>query len=364
MKTFSLWCDFVENGFLDGEFVALINSGKINGATSNPAIFKQAILNSAIYKDKIAKFKALRPKANAKEIYENLAVADIQKAADKLALCFHNQNDGFVSLEIDPRLYDNTALSVGEAKRLHTAIAKPNVMMKIPATSASYEVMSVLMSEGISVNATLIFSLNQAKECFNALNSGLKAFRNKNSNALKSGNLREPQGVISVFVSRFDRLLNTRVSAKNEIGILNASLCYDFIHSQNEPSIRTLFASTGVKGDDLPKDYYINELLFENCINTAPLDALNAFKGKSVNFSLNSALKDDKNLNLGSNSSLKNCGVDNFGVKFKTPLSTNEIHAKLRTNLSDDELEKACKYLLNDGLKQFCIAFEEILKAV
>ena len=336
--SFSLWCDFVENHFLDTEFVELISSGKINGATSNPAIFKQAILNSPAYKAQIAKFKG----KNAKEIYENLAVSDIQKAADKLALNFFEKNDGFVSLEIDPRLYDNTALSLGEAKRLYTAISKENVMMKIPATPQSYEVMSALMSEGISVNATLIFSLAQAKACFDALNSGLKAFRAKNANALKGGNLREPQGVISVFVSRFDRLLNTKVLAKNEVGILNASLCYHHIHAQNEQNIRTLFASTGVKGDDLPKDYYIGELLFDNSINTAPMDALRAFKGGVI---------------------CEN-GLRENGAKFKTPLSESEIHTKLRANLSDDELENACKFLLDEGLKQFCVAFEEILRAL
>lgn len=327
--SFSLWCDFVENHFLDSEFVDLISSGKINGATSNPAIFKQAILNSPAYKAQIAKFKG----KNAKEIYENLAILDIQKAADKLALNFYQQNDGFVSLEIDPRLYDNTALSLGEAKRLYTAIGKDNVMMKIPATPQSYEVMSELMSEGISVNATLIFSLQQAKSCFEALNLGLKAFRKKNENALKGTNMRCPQGVISVFVSRFDRLLNARMLDKNRLGVLNATLCYNFIVSQNESNIRTLFASTGVKGDDLPKDYYISELLFKNSINTAPLDALNAFR-------------DGKNLT------------------FKTPLSEIEIQQKLRANLSDDELQKACEFLLEDGLKLFCVAYEEILKSI
>lgn len=325
--SFSLWCDFVENHFLDTEFVGLINSGKINGATSNPAIFKQAILSSPSYKAKIAEFKG----KNAKEMYENLAILDIQKAADKLALNFHQQNDGFVSLEIDPRLYDSTALSLGEAKRLYTAIGKDNVMMKIPATPQSYEVMSELMSEGISVNATLVFSLAQAKSCFEALNLGLKAFMRKNANALKDAKMRFPQAVISVFVSRFDRLLNARARDKNQIGILNASLCYHYIKAQNEPNIRTLFASTGVKGGDLPKDYYINELLFDESVNTAPLDALNAFSGVKC---------------------------------LKKPLSEGEILSKLRANLSDDELNSACEFLLEDGLKVFCEAYEEILKSV
>lgn len=352
--SFSLWCDFVENHFLDTEFVELISSGKINGATSNPAIFKQAILNSPAYKAQLAKFKGQKPKA----VYENLAILDIQKAADKLALNFLQKNDGFVSLEIDPRLHDNATLSLGEAKRLFSAISKENVMMKIPATAQSYEVMSELMSEGISVNATLIFSLQQAKDCFNALNLGLKKFRAKNASALKSGNLNEPQGVISVFVSRFDRLLNTRVVDKNELGILNASLCYEYIHAQNEPRIRTLFASTGVKGDDLPKDFYIKELFFDECINTAPMDALRAFKGKTL--CENSSLASAKNsTNLAKTPLNSPCNV-----KFKTPLSQSEIYTKLHKNLRTDELEKACEFLLDDGLKQFCIAFEEILRAV
>lgn len=324
MKNFSLWCDFVEDSFLDTEFVELLQSGKVNGATSNPAIFKSAILNHPNYKAKIAQLKGKNPK----EIYESLAIADIAKAADKLALNFLNKDDGFISLEIDPRLENNTALSIGEAKRLYSAIAKQNVMMKVPATKQSYEVMSVLMSEGISVNATLIFSLDQAKACFEALNEGLKAFREKNS-AFK-GQLQSPQAVISVFVSRFDRLLNDYAFDKNQIGILNASLAYTYIQEQNEPNIRTLFASTGVKGDDLEKDYYIKALKFKHSINTAPLDAIKAYK----------------------DSALLECE------------SKNELEKKLYKNISQDKLEKACKDLLDDGLKQFCVAYEEILQAI
>ncbi|EGQ1899723.1 transaldolase, partial [Campylobacter coli] len=255
MKKFSLWCDFIENSFLDDDFLNLLSRG-VNGATSNPAIFKNAILNSPIYKEKIAKLKGKK----AKEIYEELAIADIQKAADKLAPLYHTGNDGFISLEIDPRFYDNTSLSLGEAKKLYSAIGKDNVMIKVPATNASYEVMYELMKNGISVNATLIFSLEQSQKCFEALNAGLIEFR-KNNIALQGKNthLRTPQAVISIFVSRFDRLLNSKAKEQNRIGILNANLAYNNIISKNEPNIRALFASTGVKGDDLPKDYYIKE---------------------------------------------------------------------------------------------------------
>lgn len=204
MKNFSLWCDFIENSFLDNEFLNLLSHG-INGATSNPAIFKNAILNSPIYKDKILKLKEKK----TKDIYEELAISDIQKAADKLAPLFYQKNDGFISIEIDPRLHDNTTLSLGEAKRLYSAIGKENIMIKIPATKASYEVMYELMKNGISVNATLIFSLEQSQKCFEALNAGLVEFR-KNNIVLKEQNTRTPQAVISIFVSRFDRLLNPK----------------------------------------------------------------------------------------------------------------------------------------------------------
>ncbi|EHY1182548.1 transaldolase, partial [Campylobacter coli] len=302
MKKFSLWCDFIENSFLDNDFLNLLSRG-VNGATSNPAIFKNAILNSPIYKEKIAKLKGKK----AKEIYEELAIADIQKAADKLAPLYHTGNDGFISLEIDPRFYDNTSLSLGEAKKLYSAIGKDNVMIKVPATNASYEVMYELMKNGISVNATLIFSLEQSQKCFEALNAGLVEFR-KNNIALKEQNTRTPQAVISIFVSRFDRLLNPKAKEQNRIGILNANLAYNNIYSKNEPNIRTLFASTGVKGDDLPKDYYIKELLFKNSINTAPLDAINAFKTE---------------------------------IEFKKPLMNFEIYTELNQIISQSEREKA-----------------------
>lgn len=322
MKTFSLWCDYLENSFLDGEFMELLNLGIINGATTNPAIFKNAILNSSAYKERLSKLST----KDKKQRYESLAIEDIQKAADKLALNYLKGDDGFISMEIDPRLHSNTALSIGEAKRLKSLVARDNLMVKIPATKASYEAMYELMKEGTNVNATLIFSYEQSVKCFEALNLGLKDFRKKNKG------LKEPKAVISVFVSRFDRLLNSRVLEKNKLGIYLASFAYHYIKEQNEPNIKTLFASTGVKGDDLPKDYYIKELLFRECINTAPLDAIEAVKGKKL--------------------------------EFKEPLSLEELHQKLEQNISKDELDEASKFLLDDGLKLFCEAYEDILSAL
>lgn len=320
MKNFSLWCDFIENSFLDGEFVELLNAKKINGATSNPAIFKNAILSSPKYKTQILALKGKK----AKEIYEILAILDIKKAADKLALNFSRGDDGFISFEIDPNLSFNSSLSIGEAKRLFTELGRENVMMKIPATNAGYEVMFELMKSGINVNATLIFSPEQGKKCFDALNLGLKKFRQNQPQR------RVPKAVISIFVSRFDRLLNESALEKNKIGILNANLIYNEISRQNEPKIRALFASTGVKGKELAADFYIKELLLENAINTAPLEAIRAFRGG----------------------------------EFKQILSDDGIKAKLAKIISPSKLENAYQFLLEDGLRQFEIAFDEILKAL
>lgn len=134
-----------------------------------------------------------------------------------------------------------------------------------------------------------------------------------------------------LLVSRFDKFLNAKATEENRIGILNANLLYNNIVCKNEANIRALFASTGVKEEKLAKDYYIKELLFENSVNTAPLDAIQAF---------------------------------NTEFEFKKPLMNFEIYTELNRIILQDERERAHSVLLKDGLEQFCIAFEEILQAL
>jgi len=314
VENFSLWCDFVERDFLKGEFVELLEKEVFNGATSNPAIFKSAFLTSPAYQDDRKKLKTLNPK----DVYEKLAVEDIKRAANTLMSLYESGNDGFISIEVDPTLCDDADATIKEGKRLFKEIGKKNVMIKVPATKAGYIAMEELMRSGIHVNATLIFSPAQAKEC-------MEAFK-------KSGNL-EPKGVVSVFVSRFDSKLDKEIESFGmqtaKIGIYNATKIYDLIESYNLPNVRTLFASTGVKSEGLETDYYIKELLFKNAVNTAPLGTIKAF-------------------------------VNSETIEKSPTKEYEEYFIEIEKHGID--MKKVYEELLEDGLASFKDAFAQILK--
>ena len=244
---------------------------------------------------------------------------------------YANGDDGFVSIEVDPSFCDNAAATVDEGARLHAEIGMPNVMIKIPATKAGFEAMSALTARGIAVNATLIFSPEQAVACLDAFEEGVKDYEKKFPLTPL------PKSVISIFVSRFDRLLDEKMHENSlptgQIGIMNATKIYKIIENRSLPTTRALFASTGVKGDELAKDYYVKELMYQNAVNTAPLDTIKAFiAGKNEP---KTAVSDDSIEKF-------------FGV----------------VKRADIDMEKVYKDLLNDGLKQFVTAFEDIMKAL
>lgn len=319
---FSLWCDFVEKSFLETEFVELIDKGIINAATSNPAIFKSAFLGSKAYTDAKATLKGKAPK----EIYEALAIDDIKLAASKLLASYEKRDDGFISIEVDPLLCDDAKATIEEGRRLFKVIGYPNVMIKIPATEAGFEAMEVLLSEGIHVNATLIFSPMQTQQC-------LEAFKRANAKAKNTS-----QAVISIFVSRFDRKLDEQLQkidfVTSRVGIMNALRCYQLIQDAGLTNVRALFASTGVKGDILKPDYYIRELLVSNSINTAPLETIKAFVANS---------KELKAQTLSIES------IDNFF----NALSANGV-----------DMTRVYDELMCEGLSSFKEAFGEILKTL
>ncbi len=262
---FSLWADFIERDYLDKEFKELIAKKIINGATSNPTIFKNAILSSDAYREQLSNLNGLSPK----ERYEAVAIFDISKAADILRPLYNKGDDGYVSIEVDPSLCNDTKGTIAEGRALFKAINRPNVMIKIPATLAGYEAMEELTSVGIPVNATLVFKKEQAISCVNAFKRGIYKY-NKNVDT-----------VISIFVSRIDRALDIELASKGiEIalsGIYNSSRIYATIEQMGLKGCRALFASTGVKGGTLKSDYYIEKLLAYNSVNTAPIETIMAF---------------------------------------------------------------------------------------
>lgn len=318
---FSLWCDFIERDFLENRFKDLINDEIIHGATSNPAIFESSISNSVAYGQQLQMLQA----NEAKTIYEELALTDIKRAAELLNdLYVENQNDGFISIEVDPELCDDTKGTIEEGIRLNSTIGAENVMIKVPATQAGYEAMKELTSQGINVNATLIFSPQQAIECAKALNEGIK-LSNKDTKA-----------VISVFVSRLDRMCDSELFAKGlkkgKLGIINATKCYHEVEKVGNKNIRTLFASTGVKGNDLEGSYYVDNLIYPNSINTAPLATIDQW--------------------------LEN------GIKEPSEIPSEEKCDKYFKTLKESKVDVQAVYtkLLNDGLEAFKNSFKDLLK--
>lgn len=323
---FSLWLDFVERDYLKNEFSKLIENGTINGATSNPSIFAAAITTSPAYKEQLA----LLAGKSAKEKYETLAIEDIQMAAQALRASYEEGNDGYISIEVDPFLSNDTAGTIEEGKRLFAAIGEPNVMVKVPATEAGYDAMTELLCNGISVNATLVFSPKQAQKCLKAMKKGMDGFE-------ASGGGR-CEAVISVFVSRFDRLLDSSLEQEgldvSKTGIYNAAKIYNLVEANHTPSVRTLFASTGVKGDDLAADYYMRELLAPHSVNTAPLVTIESY-------------------------------IASKASEPKLPIDEDVINGYF-TKLADNgfDMDEVYSQLLKEGLEAFEKAFQEMLDSL
>lgn len=319
---FSLWADFIEREYLDNEFKELIARGTINGATSNPAIFKNAILTSKAYREQLASLDEL----SAKEKYEAVAIFDIQKAADILYPLYEKGDDGYVSIEVDPFLCDDAEATIAEGERLYRMIDRKNVMIKVPATDAGYKAMKVLSSQGIAVNATLIFSKQQAISCAEAFVEGGAIYGKK------------VDSVISVFVSRIDRALDAKLVEHGIIpaltGIYNSADIYAEIEAMQVEGCRVLFASTGVKDDSLATDYYIENLLAYNSVNTAPIDTIKAFEKNTI-------------------------------TKNALPIDAQKIEQHFKKIAEVDvDFDALLQTQISDGLEQFKDAFKEILEAL
>ena len=285
----SIWFDNIRRALLiSGGLAALLEKG-VTGVTSNPTIFEKAIAGSADYD------KAMIPLAQAgkspTEIYETLAFEDIGHAADLLRPIYDRTNgkDGFISLEVNPALANDTTGTLTEARRLFKTLSRPNVMIKVPATPAGIPAIEALISEGINVNVTLIFSVEQYRAVALAYLAGLEKFVQAGSDPSKVSS------VASFFVSRVDTALDPILTGQGhtelqgKIAIANARAAYGLftelfsgerwlkLQEQGAYPQRPLWASTGTKNPLYSNTLYVDNLIGANTVNTVPPETLIAF---------------------------------------------------------------------------------------
>jgi transaldolase len=295
----SPWYDFITRDLVrSGELGRLIHEDGLRGMTSNPTIFEKAIATSTLYDDDIMQLAAQG--RTPSEIFESLAVADVQAACDVFRPVFGQEpnGDGTVSLEVSPTLAHDTDGTVREAERLWAAVNRPNVMIKIPGTKEGLPAITRCLALGINVNVTLLFSVRRYEEVIEAFMSGMEAFFHTE----ESSRRRAPCSVASFFVSRLDAkvdpLLERAANSghvfagqlRGTIAIANAVTAYDrfrqSLHWSRWHQLsprgawpqRPLWASTSTKDPRLPDVYYVEALIGPRTVNTLPPETFVAFR--------------------------------------------------------------------------------------
>jgi transaldolase len=283
----SVWYDNIRRAIIEsGELQQLLDDGVI-GITSNPSIFEKAIAGSADYDEAI---HALAVQGKMTEtIYETVAMEDIARAADMLRSVYDATDgvDGYVSLEVSPTLAHDTAGTLADARRLFAALGRPNIMIKVPATPAGIPAIRQLISEGINVNVTLIFSLESYEAVMEAYIAGLEANT--------ADDLSRVASVASFFVSRVDAAVDALLAAngntalQGKIAIANAKAAYKRFQEvfagprwaalveKGARVQRPLWASTSTKNPAYPDTMYVDELIGPHTVNTMPPATLVAF---------------------------------------------------------------------------------------
>ena len=285
----SVWYDNISRELIQSGGLGAIVANGVTGLTSNPSIFEKAISTSSVYDSDIESLA--RNDLRDDEIFEALAISDIQDAADLLSDIYHatGQTDGFVSLEVNPHLATDTKGTIKEARKLFQAVDRPNLMIKVPATPAGIPAIKTLISEGINVNVTLIFSRVVYGTVREAYISGLEELSNR------GGDLSKVSSVASFFVSRVDTAIDgwLEESGQHLIGksaIANAKAAYeDFrqtfslgryqtLQNSGAKVQRPLWASTSVKNPDFSDVMYVDSLIGSDTVNTMPDVTLDAYK--------------------------------------------------------------------------------------
>ena len=302
----SPWYDYIRRGMItSGQLQTLIDQDGLMGMTSNPAIFEKAIAGSTDYVDAIT--QAASEFLGVKEIYERVAIQDIQDAADVMQSVYESSKgrDGYISLEVSPDLAFDTQASIEEAVRLHEAVARKNVMIKVPGTLEGLPAIEELLSRGININVTLLFSMAMYEQVAWRYIRGLERL------AANGGDVGQVASVASFFVSRIDSLIDKQLEVKikkesntsqravmerllGKVAIANAKLAYqkfqEIFGSQDFQALkakgarvqRVLWASTGTKNPNYPDTLYVDHLIGPDTVNTMPEATFAAFREHGI----------------------------------------------------------------------------------
>ncbi len=355
----SPWYDNIRRSLItSGELRGFVEKDGLKGVTSNPAIFEKAIAGSTDYNAALRETLD-RGDMDAKGLYETLAIADIQAAAEVLHSVYSETNgrDGYVSLEVSPYLANDTPGTIEEAHRLWSRVDRRNVMIKVPGTAAGIPAVRALIGEGINVNVTLLFSVAAYQAVVDAYMGGLEDF------AARGGDVSRVASVASFFVSRIDssvdsiaekRLKDAADSSERallsavigKVAIANARVAYALyqeltagsrwkaLAAQGAQTQRLLWASTGTKNPAYRDVIYVEELIGPDTVNTIPAATFDAFRAHGV---ARASLQENLEGARETMRQLEKAGI-----------SMTEVTAKL----------------VADGVQLFAEAFDKLLAAV
>ncbi|SMD10438.1 transaldolase [Pedobacter nyackensis] len=341
----SIWLDFLDRNLIDsGQLTKLIKQDGLRGMTSNPAIFEKAITGSTAYDAQIRDLAATHQ--NNEEIFYQLAITDIQNAADKFEAVFAQELDGYVSLEVSPHLANDTNRTIEQAIELWKKLDRKNVMIKIPATTEGIPAIRKTISEGLNINVTLLFGLERYEQVVDAYLSGIE-------DRVDAGRpVDEIASVASFFLSRIDVLVDPQLEAKGypemkgEVAIACAKQAYQIykrifssdrffkLQAMGAMPQRVLWASTGTKDPSFSDVKYVEALIGPETINTIPLETLEAYRDHGCPAS---RLEHDIDKAISTLEHLQNIGID---------------------------LRVISNQLENEGIEKFNHPYDKLLKAI
>jgi transaldolase/glucose-6-phosphate isomerase len=355
----SMWLDYIRRDlFTSGKLKQLIDDDGLRGMTSNPAIFEKAIGESSLYDDML-KSLASRPDLDTTARFEQIAIRDIQDAADALHGVYEESNfrDGYVSLEVSPYLARKTKETIDEARRLWKAVQRENVMIKVPGTAEGLPAIRQLIGEGININITLLFAQEVYENVAEAYIAGLEDL------AAQGGNLKKMASVASFFISRIDTLIDSLLGEKlkattdanqqallksllGKVAIANGKLTYksyqrifsgprwQALAAKGAQTQRVLWASTSTKNPNYRDVIYVEELIGPDTVNTMPPATIDAFRDHGR---------------------LRNALVEDVAGAQKV------MDDLARSGIS---MKEVTDKLTDDGVKLFADAFDKLLAAV